>query len=226
MLCLRRHAPSPLLQGTVNFEQCMPHSYSIVHLFITPPGFWFALVVLGQATTFGGSIHERTLQFWPSWLNSICSITICTRSGGNCSCNSHRFYLEGRLELSSSSWIPEFPGLDAGWELRFFRLAHFSLGMTFMFLTALLTLLWYRMQSIWVESPPELCIRHFYNNLEQWFWLHIYVSIYASVYTHWGGSHFTCLWLSEVPCCMLDACKIIRSFVFGLAITESGLQVS
>ena len=46
----------------------------------------------------------------------ICSISICTRSGGNCSCSSHCFYLEDQLEQASSSWVPELPGSDAGWE--------------------------------------------------------------------------------------------------------------
>ena len=42
-----------------------------------------------------------------------------TSSDGNCSHDSHHFYLEGRLELVSSSWVPELIGADAGWELAF-----------------------------------------------------------------------------------------------------------
>ena len=40
----------------------------------------------------------------------ICSISIGTSSGGNCSCSSHRVYLEGWLELASSSWATKLTG--------------------------------------------------------------------------------------------------------------------
>ena len=93
--------------------------FSFVHLFIPPPSFWFPLVVLEETTNFGGSIQQGALQLWPSWLNVICSISICARSGGNCSCSSLRVYLEDRLEQSGSSWVPELPGSDVGKELVF-----------------------------------------------------------------------------------------------------------
>ena len=103
------------LQGTVGLEPCTLLLYSFVHLSIPPPGFWFPLVVVGETTNFGGSIQQGALQLWPSWLDTICSISICARSGGNCSLSSHRFYLEGQLEQASSSWVPELPGSGAGW---------------------------------------------------------------------------------------------------------------
>ena len=66
-------------------------------------------MVLGGTTNFCGSIQQGTLQFWPSWLNSSCSISISisARGGDNCSCSSDRFDLEGWLEQASSSWVPE-----------------------------------------------------------------------------------------------------------------------
>ena len=91
-LGLCRHAS--FLQGTVGLEPCMLLLYSYIQLFILPPGFRFPLVVLWENTNFDGSIQQGALQLWPSWLNMICSISICARSSGNCSCSSHPFYLE------------------------------------------------------------------------------------------------------------------------------------
>ena len=51
----------------------------------------------------------------------ICSISIGTSSSGNCSCSSHRVYLEGWLELASSSWATKLTGSDVGWERVFLR---------------------------------------------------------------------------------------------------------
>ena len=114
------------LQGTVGLEPCTLLLCNFVHFFIPPPGFWFLLVVLGETTNFGGCIQRGALQLWPSWLNAIRSISICARSGGNCSCSSHRFYLEGWLEQASSSWVPELPGSDVGWELEFLHLGKWA----------------------------------------------------------------------------------------------------
>ena len=73
------------------------------------PGFRIPRTVLGKTTDFGGSTQQRSLQLWPSWLNAICSFKIGTSSGGICKCSSHCFYLEDRLKVVSSSWVPEFP---------------------------------------------------------------------------------------------------------------------
>ena len=73
------------------------------------PGFRIPRTVLGETTDFGGSTQQRSLQVWPSWLIAICSFKIGTSSGGNCKCSSHCFYLEGRLKVVSSGWVPEFP---------------------------------------------------------------------------------------------------------------------
>ena len=108
-----------LLQDTLGFELCMLLSSSFIHLFIPPPGFAFPLVDLGETTYIGGNIQQRALQLWLSWLNMTCSVSTGTSSGGNCSCSSHHSYLEGPLELASSSWVPEPPGLDARWKLAF-----------------------------------------------------------------------------------------------------------
>ena len=91
--------------------------YSAVHLFIPPPGFRFPLVVLGHTADFVCNIQQRTHQLWPSRLIAICRISTCTSSGDNCSCSSHRFYLEGWLELVSISWPSELPGVNVKWEL-------------------------------------------------------------------------------------------------------------
>ena len=69
LLGLQCHAS--LLQGTANFEPRMILFYSFVHLFIQPPEFWVPLVVLGETANFGGSIQQRTLKLWPSWLNAF-----------------------------------------------------------------------------------------------------------------------------------------------------------
>ena len=114
---LHRHAS--LLQGIVGFALCTLLLYSFVHLFIPPPSFRYPLMTLGETIDFEGSIQQRVLQLWPSWLNRICSISIGTSSAGNCCHSSHRFYLEGRPELAASSWVPDLPGSDALWELAF-----------------------------------------------------------------------------------------------------------
>ena len=100
-------------------EPCSLLLFSFVRLFIPPSGLWFPLLVLWKTINFGGCIQQGALQLWLTWFNMICSVSICARSGGNCSCSSHRFYFEGCLEQASSSWVPELPGSDVGWELVF-----------------------------------------------------------------------------------------------------------
>ena len=68
-------------------------------------------LVLGETADFSGSIQQRAFQLLPSWLSVISSISSGT------SCNRPCFYLEDWLELASSYWVPEFPGVDAMWEL-------------------------------------------------------------------------------------------------------------
>ena len=69
---------------------------------------------------------EGALQLWLSWLKAICSISICARNGGNCSCSSTCFHLEGQLELASCSLVPELPGSDAGCEFAFLHMGDVS----------------------------------------------------------------------------------------------------
>ena len=76
-------------------------------------------MVLGKTADFGGSIEQRTIHLCPSCINGISIISSMTSSDGICRHDSHHFYLEGRVELVSSSWVPELPSADAGWELAF-----------------------------------------------------------------------------------------------------------
>ena len=138
------------------FEPCTLLLHSFVHLFIPPPDFRFPLMVLGETRDFCGSIQQRTLQLWPSWLKH----TLQYRHQQQWKLQPQQssfFNLESRLELATSSWVAELPSLDAGENLCFFTwgmwavkshttmwccLTHSSSGMTFKLLTALLKLLW------------------------------------------------------------------------------------
>ena len=92
--------------------QLRPHDHSTTRFRISTGGSWRDYRLQWQHPAKAPSALTKRLSV-------NCSISIGTSSGGNYGCSSHRFYLEGRLELVSSSWIPELPGSDAGWELAF-----------------------------------------------------------------------------------------------------------
>ena len=89
------------------------------------------------------------LQIWPSWLNVISS---GTGSASYCSCSSHYFYLEGRLELAISNWVHELPVVDASWKLAFLHMGLWAAKLhTTMW--CCLSLLWFCLS--WVATGTE-----------------------------------------------------------------------
>ena len=99
---------------------CITSSTCSFHHQVSDFNWWF---LKKPQTSVAASSRGSVFQLWPSWINTICSISISTSSGGNCnSC----FYLEGWLELGRSMWIPRLPGLDAWWELVFLHMGNVS----------------------------------------------------------------------------------------------------